>query len=212
LKRQVQDAEALGAIVINRRQAIGTGLAVSALTAAGIELLRPVQAVRSGTPLKKFVVDVRFAEAIAIAGHAAQRGTQVLELQREVMELWHDHLAPGNQADAFGGCTTTIGLFLIETLAADRRMRVVYRAEHSPHVDGRITHSIKGAAATLTQIADSGEAMEWTRRMARAFDYYQAGAEAVGETTLSTSAQATLRDEALVTWIIAPLRSSAPAA
>lgn len=116
----------------NRREFIKTGLALSGATLlpaaplalAAAELLIP--------GLECFVFDKRFEAATAMAQRAAQQGIQLAEIAGDLMPLWYDHLDLRWQQEpmTLAGITTEKALFVLETLAADRGMAVVYRAAH----------------------------------------------------------------------------------
>lgn len=116
----------------NRREFIKTGLALSGATLlpaapsqlAAAELLIP--------GLECFVFDKRFEAATAMAQLAAQQGIQLAEIEGDLMPLWYDHLDLRWQQEpmTLAGITTEKALFVLETLAADRGMAVVYREAH----------------------------------------------------------------------------------
>jgi hypothetical protein len=124
----------------NRREFIASSLLVS-----GASLLPPISAQAAGSELLAhdvdcFVYDLRFAEARALAEQASQRGIAPAPTTGDLMTLWYDYLdlrwkrAPMTLA----GLTTHKGLFVLETLAADHGMHVVWRAdltqaEAAPH-------------------------------------------------------------------------------
>lgn len=117
----------------NRREFIKSGLVMSGasllpaapLPLAAAELLIP--------GLECFVFDQRFAAATALAQHAAQQGITLAEIAGDLMPLWYDHLDLRWQQEpmTLAGLTTEKALFVLETLAADRRMAVVYRSAHA---------------------------------------------------------------------------------
>lgn len=121
----------------NRRQFIQSGLALSAIALPGLLPVFPGVPAggrdrsRSALRIERFVFDNRFPEAVEAARHAASQGIRVAETSGDMTDLWYDDLdrrwkeAPMRLA----GMTTWHGLFVLETLAADRRMRVVYRSE-----------------------------------------------------------------------------------
>ena len=118
-----------GRDVTNRRQFIQTGLAVSAASLALPHVLHSEETTGEGTSLslELFVYDDRFAEAIEAARVATDRNLPVASMTRVLTELWYDELdlrwkrAPMTLA----GMTTEHGLFVFETLALDRGMRVL---------------------------------------------------------------------------------------
>lgn len=126
----------------NRRQFLLSGLAASAATAAALSIL-PAGAKTAQTPaaiatvarslnLERFVFDNRFAESVEAARIAAARGIEVAETAGDLTSLWyHDLDLRWRRAPmALAGMTTRGNLFVLETLAADRGMRVLSRREH----------------------------------------------------------------------------------
>jgi hypothetical protein len=93
---------------------------------------------RNPIRLQRFVFDNRFAEAVAAARHAARRGIPLAEFAGDLTPLWYDDLdlewrrAPMTLA----GVTTREGLFVLETLAVDRGMRVAHRGAHGAAKEG----------------------------------------------------------------------------
>ena len=144
--------------MISRRQLIGSGMAASALglgvrvTSALVPLSPPVARVVSQRATR-FIVDTRFDDALEIALQVAVPGAQFITLPRDVLELWHDQLAPTpkRSAQAFGGVTTDHTFFALRTLAADHRQRVQYTMAHSsPHRGEPLYSWVIGSAASRT--------------------------------------------------------------
>lgn len=129
----------------NRRQFIQSGLALTAVSSsvlavlpAGVGATGNAEALR----LERFVFDNRFAVAVEIAQQVARQGIPLAETSGDLTDLWYDYLEPRwkTAPEALAGVTTRYGLFVLETLAADHRMRVVYRAEHAAAQHERIAH------------------------------------------------------------------------
>jgi hypothetical protein len=120
-------------ITINRRQVVAAGLAASALAVTRAGYAMSSDAILAKYSVGRVLVDERFEEAKRLAKGAVNRGIEVVALPRDVLVLWHKLLLPSltREAQALAGVTTQRGLFLLQTLAADHRLRVVYRAEHS---------------------------------------------------------------------------------
>lgn len=114
----------------NRRQVIGAGLALAALPLLGKTPTWGASPVAAPIPVGRILVDERFPDAVAMAAAA---GVPTTAMTRDVLGLWHDDLLPAFRAGrlaALGGITTETGLFLIRTLAADERLRVISQVEH----------------------------------------------------------------------------------
>ncbi len=117
----------------NRRQLLQMGLAVSAASVLTAPLMPVAGTARgAGLRLRHYVFDNRFAEAIAMARSMAG-GAPLAETNGDMTDLWFNHLyAQWKRApEALGGTTTPQGLFVLETLAADHRMRVIHRREYA---------------------------------------------------------------------------------
>ncbi|MEP7311929.1 MAG: hypothetical protein ABI859_05065 [Pseudomonadota bacterium] len=115
----------------NRRQFLQAGLALSAASVVLVAPLASTGTTRAPfTHLTHFVFDNRFPEAVAIA-RSMQGRAPLAEINGDMTHLWFNQLhAQWKRApEALGGVTTAQGLFVLQTLAADHRMRVVYRRE-----------------------------------------------------------------------------------
>ena len=116
----------------SRRQVLKWAAAASA-AATGVLWLEPsVAASRKATqPIELFVFDRRFADARVAAARSAANGVESAGFDGDLTRLWYHRLdlrwrrAPMTLA----GVTTAGGLFVLETLAADRGMRVIERTE-----------------------------------------------------------------------------------
>jgi hypothetical protein len=91
-----------------------------------------------GSPeLELFLFDNRFAQAREIArAAAAVDGAALRGFSGDLTELWRDELDLRWRAAPMilGGVTTGHALFVLETLAADRGMRIARRAELAERV------------------------------------------------------------------------------
>ena len=165
-------------------------------------------ALGAGAPvleLERFVFDVRFAEAGAIAKHVAHLGVALSPVADDLMTLWYDDLdlkwrkAPM----ALAGVTLEDALFVLETFALDRGMHVVYRGEHGLVEDGRITHRLAGPAALIERLEPLPA--DWESALAKALTECPLGAPQTARAELVTDgAPLSLRDAPLYSWIIAP--------
>ncbi|MET0292021.1 MAG: hypothetical protein ABW136_06605 [Steroidobacteraceae bacterium] len=119
--------------MISRRQVIGYGVAASALGSLGVSnaLERPNA---SPASIALVVVDERFESARKLASSLASRAVPRIALPQDAFDLWHRTLeAICRSGDrSFAGVTTERGLFLLSTLAAGDRLRILSRSEHRP--------------------------------------------------------------------------------
>jgi hypothetical protein len=157
-------------------------------------------------PIELFVFDRRFASAVAVAGRIGANGVPTVGVGHDLTSLWYHSLdlrwkrAPMTLA----GITTRGGLFVLETLAADRGMRVLYRGEHRRLPDGRMSHELvgpidEGAAPT------SARRTEWPSAVAALLASCSMSTRPGTCTWQSppTNGDAGL-GEALHSWVIAP--------
>lgn len=157
--------------------------------------------------LERLIFDPRFDESVNVAGHAGALGLKRSPVADNLMELWYDELdllwkeAPR----ALAGVTLNEVLFVLETLALDHRMRVVYRGEHSPVEGGKISHKLAGPAALVEPLAALPANADWQAELAQAMSACPLGEPEPAEAAFVTHAPGlALRDETLYSWIIAP--------
>jgi len=125
--------------VTTRRQVLKWAAAASAAATGALSVRASTAAPHEPSQgVELFVFDRRFADARAAAARSAAHGVETAAFEGDLTELWYDRLdlrwraAPMKLA----GLTTASGLFVLETLAADRGMRVVERAELSAQTPG----------------------------------------------------------------------------
>jgi hypothetical protein len=156
--------------------------------------------------LERFVFDERFPEAVATAAQASRQGVELAAISGDLTDLWYRHfdLQWKRAPMALAGMTDWHGLFVLETLAADRRMRVVYRGQHTAVSGGQVAHVLAGPASLIAQAAPAASAQRWETQLGRALTRCPLGRPAAASLELSTAASGTARREALYSWIIAP--------
>jgi hypothetical protein len=162
--------------------------------------------------LERFVFDNRFAAAVELARHVADHGIPLAETSGDLSDLWYHELdLRWKQAPmALAGMTTRGGLFVLETLAADHRMGVVYRGTHSVSQEGRAAHVLSGPARLVARAAANPGTPFW-EHLGRIMTECPQDERRLTDVTLTTgAAQAQGREESLYSWIIAP-RSPASA-
>ncbi len=157
--------------------------------------------------LEHFVFDNRFPSAVAVAHHAARAGAHLAGISGDLTALWYDTLDLAWRKDptALAGVTTRQGLFVLETLAADHRMRVVYRGLHAAPEGGVIAHGLTGPAELIARVRATSDTAEWAPFVARAIMQCPVGASKAATLAMATLADPEpARTEPLVSWIIAP--------
>jgi|GEM_PF-3970846 len=189
----------------SRRQMLGAGLAMGLWPA-----IRGLQAAVPSTDFRPLavgcvLVDGRHEDAAVMGAAVANAGFNSVPLPRDVLALWHDRLLPQLRSGvllAFGGITTPDGLFLLRTLAADQRRRVVYSAEHTALGEGRIRHQLRGNQATLARVvALSGEG-DWRAQQAAMFGLCAATGPKITQSLLTRYQSPVVDAVPLVSWII----------
>ena len=135
------------------------------------------------------------------------------ETSGDLTDLWYnDFDLRWKQAPmALAGMTTRGGLFVLETLAADHRMLVVYRGTHEASQDGGVRHVLSGPAPLIARATAHSTAPFW-ERLGRAMNECPPDGRRVTELTLTTSAEHMAGGEPLFSWLIAPRSPEAAAA
>jgi hypothetical protein len=195
--------------VASRRQFIQSGLALSAASlTTGISAfsLRADETAVTSLRLERFVFDSRFAAAVELARHAAHHGIPLAETAGDLTDLWYHELdlrwrkAPM----ALAGMTTRGGLFVLETLAADHRMFVVYRGTHSVSRDGGVAHVLSGPAALIARAAPN-PGTPFLEHLGRTMTECPRDRQRMAVLKLTTAAEHRPADEEpMFSWIIAP--------
>lgn len=137
----------------NRREFLQAAAALSAVPLVGRVALAGGRdaAGREAIGLDAIVFDSRHAEARDFGARADRFGVRLQPIAGDITDLWQQDLRIRLKAAsvAFGGLTERPALFLLERLAWDHGLRVVFEAEHEP--DGR-----GGAAHRVVRSADPG--------------------------------------------------------
>lgn len=138
-----------------RRQFAKAAVAAAAVPLASLVLTDRQAVLPSGVVLERFVYDSRFAAAAAFAAEAERGGTPLAAFAGDLTELWYGELdlAWRRKPETLGGATTERGLFVLETLALDRRMRVVERVERGSVGEERLFTWIIAPRAAQTSLA-----------------------------------------------------------
>jgi hypothetical protein len=188
----------------NRRDVLRAGATLPALSFAAL----PFALAGTESPvlnLERFVFDVRFAAAGAIAERLEQHGVKLAPFADDLMTLWYDELdlAWRKAPMAVAGVTLVEALFVLETFALDRHMHVVYRGEHGLVENGKVVHRFAGPASLLARLQPLGA--RWENSVAAALAECPLGAPELARAELvSAGAALSLRDMPLVSWIVAP--------
>jgi hypothetical protein len=120
-----------GETMADRRQFLQSLLVLSAATVPGVLPMASAarRATRADWHLERFVFDERFPAAVTLARRAARDGIPLSATSGDLMDLWYHELDLRWRAApmTLGGMTTRSDLFVLETFAADRGMRVAHR-------------------------------------------------------------------------------------
>jgi len=108
---------------------IGAAASLAPVAAGGAGLAGAAAAPRR--VVTDAVFDERFETCRAVAERLAAEGVRLQAIRGDVTELWLKRLDATwrHPAGALAGVTDANALFVLERLAWDRRLRVVYRAE-----------------------------------------------------------------------------------
>jgi hypothetical protein len=186
----------------DRREFLQAAAVLSTAPLAGRAFARTGSAAR----LDAVVVDSRHEAARVFGDYAGLAGAPRRDVQGDITGLWQKELSQRWRLTpaALAGLTERPALFLLERLAWDHGLRVVFEAEHLPDGNGGMQHRIvQSADATLgRELAAAGA--DWPAVLA---DALIAGSRAAAQNALPSGAAmaASLREPVkLYSWIIAP--------
>jgi len=137
----------------SRRQFLQIGVAAGAWPvvagaagATGLGLAGPPP-----TPILAVVYDARFPESVAFGRRSEALGLRAHAIEGDMTRLWYDEVYHRWQESpaALAGLTAHGPMFCFAELARDVRMRLVFRAEHRPTVDGGLRHALRGPGPML---------------------------------------------------------------
>lgn len=185
----------------NRREFLQT--AAAALSAAPIAGRAAFADGRRATlAFDAVIFDVRHAEARDFGSRAGLLGVPLRAIEGDITDLWQNELLPRwrNAPAAIAGLTERPALFLLERLAWEHDLRVVFEAEHAPDATHRVIRS--GHPRLADALAFAGRS--WPTALA---DALIVGGRAPARDTRPTDAglAAYLGEPTkLYSWIIAP--------
>lgn len=159
-------------------------------------------------PLYRVVVDRRFPEGLAFAERAEALGLQVRSIDGDMTRFWYDELYYRWREGpvAIAGFTAHGPMFCFEQLARDRRMRVVFRAEHAFQSAG-VEHSLTGPLSMLQRSLALDDSATWPTCMADVLARCPNGRAEISRTTAISPTRVrpvALDSGSLYSWIIAP--------
>jgi hypothetical protein len=158
-------------------------------------------------PRVAVILDARHAKAREFGSRARDLGSTIRTIEGDVTPLWQSELHARWKAGTsvvVAGMTERSALFVLERLAWDHNLRVIFEAEHTPVAAGQFSHRVKrtGDHALQQHLEAAGTA--WTMALA---DSLLTGNGAVSrDITPTDAAMASSLHEPvkLHSWIIAP--------
>ena len=194
----------------NRRDFLYLGLTALALPVVPGVWAAPAEAAvpeaSAALPLYKVIFDQRFAESRAYADEMRAAGHFVHGIRGDITDVWFNDLdlrwrkGPA----AIAGLTGPGAIFCLERLAWDRRMRVLFRADHRSLPDGRIEHALSGPEHLVNRFSvPPVQGDEWPVRMAQWTNRFPTGpSRRAEETIIRPSLNEGKNPEHLVSWVI----------
>lgn len=189
----------------NRREFIQACIAASAVPAATALPWGPAFARSASPTFYRTIFDERFPESVAFGTEAERLGETTRSISGDITRLWYNDIATKwrDEPLAIAGLTAPGPLFCLERWGWDAGLRVVFRAEHRT-VDGRVQHKFFGPRIVLADAQGRVSGPEWAAQMARLAVACRhdicTPSEAGHDGVISTA-----DDEALVSWVIAPV-------
>jgi hypothetical protein len=192
--------------MVNRRRVLQGGIAVTSLpfvanVAWGAALQPPLA-------FYKIIFDERFEASRRFGAEAQRRGAPVHAIQGDITPLWYDdlHARWSKSAVPIAGLTAHGALFCLERLAWDVGMRVAYRADHKPTIDGPIQHSAQGPAEMLRAASGLRDAQDWSCYAASIVLGCPAIVPGKKKRAVFADMNTAMDEEgqALISWVIAP--------
>ncbi|HEX6994677.1 MAG TPA: hypothetical protein VF339_11090 [Gammaproteobacteria bacterium] len=188
----------------NRREFLQT--AAAALSAAPLAGRAAFADGRGPIALDAVIFDSRHADARGFGARAGLLGVPLRAIEGDITDLWQNDLLPRwrSAPAAIAGLTERPALFLLERLAWEHGMRVVFEAEHTPDAHAVATHRVvrSGDPRLANELDLAGRS--WPHVLA---DALIAGGRAPARDTHPTDAglAAYLGEPTkLCSWIIAP--------
>jgi hypothetical protein len=194
-------------LVLDRRRFVQSAIqGAAALTAIALPA-RPAAARAAAMRFHRVIFDSDFRQSRLFGVRAESLGALMHGIRGDVTDFWYDdlyhrwRLSPAPIA----GMTGFKSLFVLEMMAADVGMRIIYRAHHCPLRDGSTSHSVFGPARQVSEIKLSRSEDAWTRAVAKTVMSWPA------ETLTISKAHSNIADarltavgpETLISWIIA---------
>lgn len=161
---------------------------------------------KKSVSLDALVIDSRYRESRAFGLRAHEWGAPLREIEGDITDLWFRELEARWKSSpaATAGLTERPALFLLERLAWDQGLRVVYEGEHVLDGHGAASHRIDRTADLSLQSKLKAAGPGWSTVLA---DSLIVGSRVAGrDFSPSGAAMASHAGEPtkLYSWIIAP--------
>lgn len=191
-----------GAVVMTRREAVGAVLALPAVSLAA-PTANDLGPLFQPMPVAHCLIDGRFALACRVGDQFRRLGGQVLDVPRDAFQCWDQLSASEGAGGAFAGVTTERSLFMLQTLAAVRRMRLVLRVHAERDANGQVHHCVLAPQATWGPCAALLQGADLPAGMARLLRHWRPGPLSASP-PMRLSSGVVVGGAGLVSWIIAP--------
>jgi hypothetical protein len=199
-------------LMLDRRRFVhGAIHSAGALAAIGLSV-QPIAVCAAAMRFHKVIFDADFHQSRLFAADARSLGANVHAIRGDVTDLWHDDLyhrwrrAPA----AIAGMTRFDSLFILEMMAADVGMRVIFRVHHHPRDDGSTAHEVFGTLAYVRPMRLGESEHEWVRTIARSVMSWPTEKAAISKacSNIGEARARAIGPRTLISWIIAPVSPS----
>ena len=151
--------------MIDRREFLQTAAALSAVPLAGWVTFAKA---RERAVPEALVFDSRHLEGREFATRAGVLGAPVRAIEGDITSLWQNELLCRWRTGpvAIAGLTERPALFLLERLAWDHGLRVIFEAEHEAHGRGHAAHHVVRTADPRLALDLAAAGHRWPRVLA----------------------------------------------
>jgi hypothetical protein len=196
-----------------RRDLLKSGAAAAAAAAIAAAGLPARERVPTTLRFHKVAYDGRFREARLFAARAHELGADVHDIDGDITDLWYEHLYSGWKRTPIpvAGITRFNSLLALQLMAGIGGPRVIYRASHARD-RVRTSHERYGPRAALATMPSLvGPPERWARAEAEVVMRWRADWTPIdrGHSTILDADARGLPADALVSWILAPVRQRA---
>ena len=197
---------------MNRRDFLKVGLTSGAVVGISSNAIAASLEALALRPPDLVVSDGRFEASRRFGSEAALSSLPSYMIDGDITDLWFKTLDPQwrRGPTIVAGMTATQPLFCLERLAQDRRMRVVLRITHEALPNDLVSHHVEAPEHLLQPLSRLLDGADWSERMARLTGVCSWGGTSDrcrSHQIISRTADASLLDSPLVSWVISPLAS-----